>query len=198
MKRVIKLELSAKRKKALVANDMVPAIILFITGVLTLTDGMNNMLALLNIICGAAIVLAGVREWRSLQVPVHHRIGWYDVICGIVMMIDAVQMYKPWKGFQPAWFYFGLSIFILLKGFGVVKPIGIRRLTITDDEFIIRTGPFTRLRSRWDATERVTMDKGKLIVSTPSGQRTISLRKTANAEEVLAALNETGKISSSN
>jgi hypothetical protein len=190
MKHVIKLELSAKRKKALLINDMVPAFILVFTGITTLQESAGIALGFVNVLFGGAMIAAGVREWRSLRAPSHHRIQWYDIISGSVMMLDAVTMYKPWKGFQPAWFYAAASLLVILKGFSVFKPVGIRRLTLTDDGFTVRTGLFSSLHCRWDEIDRIAIVGNRLIVYTQSGERSLSFSKITNHGEVLAVLNE--------
>jgi hypothetical protein len=190
MKRVLKLELSAQRKKALLINAMVPAFILFFTGIDTLIGGSNTVLGILNIVSGAALILVGIREWRSLRAPAHHRIQWYDVLTGVVMMIDAVMMYKSSKVFQPAWFYAVASVIVMLKGFAIINPTGIHRLTISEHGFAIRTSLFSSLRCTWDEIVRITIDRCRLIVSTPSTERSISVRKISNAQEAVDALNE--------
>lgn len=189
MKRVIKLELTANRKKILLANDIIPAVILLFTGFASLIAGTLSSLTIINIVSGGLLVSFGVREWRSLGRPRHHRIEWYDLVSGIVMMLDAWAMYKPWKGFQPAYLYCFASLFLVLKGFSIIKPPGFfHRLTVSDTGFTLRAGPFSSLHCMWEETIQIVLNDGILEIATPRGSRRISLKKIANKDEVLSAI----------
>ena len=189
MNRTLKLELSANRKKILLANDIVPAAILLFTGLNSLKEGTHTSLALINILSGGLLLSFGVRAWRSLGRPVHHKVEWYDVVTGIVMMLDAWTMYKPWKGFQPAYLYSVLSLFYVLKGFSIIKPPGFfHRLTISDTGFTLRAGLFSSLHCMWEETIQIVLNDGILEIATPRGSRRISLKKIANRDEVLSTL----------
>ena len=189
MDRVIRLELYANRKKILLANDLIPAAILLFTGLTSLEGGTQIPLALINIISGGLLVSFGLREWRSLGRPVHHKIQWYDVVSGLVMMLDAGMMYKPGRGFQPAHLYFIASLILMLKGLSIIKsPSLFRRLTISDAGFRLKTGLFFWLHYRWEDILGLAMDDNVLHVTTLEGDRRISLKKIANRDEVYSAL----------
>ena len=188
MIRTIPLQRSVRSQKALLLNDMIPSLILLATGVGTLLIGTNTKLAVANIVSGGLISVFGFREWRGLSKEHHHRVQWYDVVSGGVMMLDAAMMYKPWKGFQPADLYFAISLFLILKGFSVIKPRRIRLLKLSDDGFSIRTGPLFRLQSEWKDVEDVSMDGTSLVVLTRKGKKKISLRRVENRDEVYQAL----------
>jgi len=188
MTQFIGLRRSAKGEKVLLLNDMIPSLILLITGIGTLLSRANTSLALANIVSGGLILAVGARKWRALSKQYHQRIQWYDVVSGGVMLLDAAMMYKPWKGFQPADIYFALSIFLILKGLALIKPKDLRRLKISDEGFAIRTGPFFRLRCLWKDVETITMDDTSLVVLTPEGEKRISLRRVENKDEVYQAI----------
>ena len=188
MSRIIKLELSEKRKKALLLNDTLPAILLIYAGISTILVGGNVPLGIGNLIIGTVVVALALREWHSLAGHTHRRIQWFDIMTGVMMLIDAVTMYKPWKGFQPAWLYAAASLFIILKGFSIIRPIGIRRLTITEEGFYVRTNLHSVLRCRWNEVEAVSLRDHALVVVTTQETRSLSLRRIANREELLSAL----------
>ena len=190
MKRTLDLSLSAARKKIILFNDLYPAVILIFTGIISLKEGNRIPLAALNILSGGTLLLFGIIEWRSLGKRIHRRIQWFDIACGAVMMFDTVMMYKPWKGFQPAYLYALLSFFLILKGFSLIRPPAIRRLTVNEESFNIRTGPFSRLHCSWNEMQKITLNGGVLEATTTSGVMTISLRKIANAAEVSTLLSE--------
>ena len=188
MNRTIDLELSSGKKKLLLVSDLFTSLILLQAGFETLQSGSNLLLASVNILSGGSLLAVGIREWRSIKKILHNRIQWLDVVSGLVMMINTGIMYKPWKGFQPAYIYALLSIFLILKGFSLIRKPGFRKLIISDRGFKIRTGAFSKLYCSWTEVEQV-LQKGKtLIVVTNNGERQISMRNIENKNEAYAAL----------
>ncbi len=187
--RVIKLELSARRRKVLLLNDLIPALILLFTGLESLTEGTSSVLMLANVILGGLMVIYFLREWRSLKAPSHGMIRWYDLISALVMMIDAGNMYKPLKGFQPAHLYFAASLLIILRGFSIIKPVPpFRRLIISDTGFTIKLSPFHTFRFAWEDVLDIEITDQVLRVITLKGKQEISLRKIAHTGEIRTEL----------
>jgi len=188
MNRVIKLELSANRKKILLINDLVPAVVLLLTGVNSLKAGTVNSLTFINLLSGGLVVIFGLREWRSLKQHERHKIQWYDLVSGIVLMLNAATMYKP-GGFQPAHLYFAASVLIILKALSIIEPISLfRRLTISNAGFTLKTGPFSWYRYSWNDVVDLEIRDHVLNITTSKGQRQISLKKIADTEEMNSAL----------
>jgi hypothetical protein len=178
------LTISQKKKKMFLANELFPAVIILFTGLMSLQIGTEYLLAYINIFSGAVILLFGIKEWRSLTVPVRHGINLYEVVSGAVMMADSLLMYKPTKGFQPAMIYAVLSIAIMLKGFSIVKPPNIRKLVVSDTGIRLRINPFVRLKIPWDDVRSLSITDGKLVVTSIHGKKSISLRSIGNVHEM--------------
>jgi hypothetical protein len=194
MRRVIKLELSANRKKILLINDLVPAVVLLVTGVNSLKAGTVNSLTFINLLSGGLVVVFGLREWHSLKQHERQKIEWYDLVSGIVLMLNAATMYKP-GGFQPAHLYFAASVLIILKALSIIEPISLfRRLTISNDGFTLKTGPFSWYHFSWNEIIRLEIRDHVLNITTPKGQRQISLKKIADTEEMNSALTSSLRI----
>lgn len=192
MHRVIKLELSANRKKILLINDLVPAVVLLVTGVNSLRENTGNYLTFVNLISGGLVIVFGLREWRSFKRHVHHKIQWYDLVSGIVLMLNAATMYKPLRAFQPAHLYFAASVLTILKALSIIEPIILfRRLTISDAGFTLRIGPFSRYHFLWNEIVDIEIRDQALNITTLKGQRHISLKKIADTEEMGSALTST-------
>jgi hypothetical protein len=126
--RVVKLHLTQRRKRALLINDTYPGFMIAVAGVSMLQSGQWNVLGIANIIAGAALVRFGVKEWRSSAGEESHGIQWFDVFGGVVTILDALAIYKPWKGFQPAWLYFAVGLAAITKGVFGIKFPNFRRL----------------------------------------------------------------------
>ncbi|MGB2868778.1 MAG: hypothetical protein WBD36_10020 [Bacteroidota bacterium] len=189
MDRIIKLELSANRKKVLLANDLVPAIILLMTGLQSVKSGTTDAVTVVNIVSGGLLVIFGLREWRSLTKREHGKIQWYDFVSGIVMMLNAVTMYKSWKGFQPAYLYFLAALLLILKALSIIKPLSpFRRLTISDAGFTLKLGLLSTIRFRWEDIVNLKIADQILHITTIQGDREVSLKRIADTEEMSAAL----------
>jgi len=195
MERVIKLEISARRKRALLLNDLIPAAVLLFTGLISVRDSGMTVLAATNIVSGGLLVTFGIREWRSLGRHSEGRIQWYDLVSGIVVALDAATMYKPWKGFQPADLYAVLAAVLILRGFGVIKSSQpFHRLTISESGFKLRVGLFSRRFFTWEDVEGISRTGHQLRIATKSGVSEVSLRRISHPEEVeesLVAYHET-------
>ena len=192
--KVVKLHLTERRRRSLLINDTYPGMMIIVAGVSMLQSGQFNLLAFGNIIAGIALIRFGVKEWRSSPEKESHGIQWFDVIGGVVTILDAMAIYKPWKGFQPAWLYFAVGLAVIAKGLFNIKIPGFRRLTIFTDGFKIRTSPFSALESKWSEIEILSFDDSKIhLTSKNNAQRSFKLRGVENASEATEVLVEAAR-----
>ena len=188
MNRTIELKLSITKRRMLLLNDLLTAVILLLAGFEVMDNGNNILLALVNISSGAALLFVGIREWRSMTKLFHSRVQWLDVVSGLVMMINTGIMYKPWKGFQPAYIYGLLSIFLILKGFSIIRTPNTRKLIISERDFYIKAGMYKRLKCKWDEVESFSLENKTIVVAAKNGSMKVSLRNIENKEEAYEAL----------
>ena len=187
--RIVKLHPTQRRKRALLINDTYPGIMIAVAGFAMLESGQFTIIAFANIVAGAALVRFGVKEWRSSAGKESHGIQWFDVIGGVVTILDALTIYKPWKGFQPAWLYFAVGLAAIAKGVFGIKIPGFRRLTIFTDGFKIRRSPFSSLKSTWSDTQSLACDGHNIhLTAKNTTKRSFKLRGIENASEVTEAL----------
>ena len=185
MDRVLHLEVSARKKRILLPNDLIPAALLLFTGLSAVIGGSFGWVAGANILCGGLMVVFGVREWRSLSRREHRKVEWYDIVSGIVMIIDAATMYKPWKGFQPADLYIATGLFIILRGFAIIKfDRSVRRLILSDQGFSLRMGLFSSFRFGWNEILQMDRREHLLTIVTSEGPREISLGRVSDPEKI--------------
>jgi len=189
--RVVTLHPSQRRKRARLINDIYPGIMISVAGVSMLGGGQFTLIAIANIIAGTALVRFGVKEWRSSAGEEPHGIQWFDVFGGVVTILDALTIYKPWKGFQPAWLYFAVGLVAIAKGAFNMKFPNFRRLTIFADGFKIRTSPFSAFKSKWNDLQSVGVEGTKIfLISKNNKRRSLKLRGIENAAEAAEALVE--------
>ena len=194
IEKTVKLHLGQRQKRVLLINDTYPGILTVIAGIGMIQGGHSRLLGAVSILAGLTLVAFGVKEWRSTPGEGHHGIHWFDVFGGMVTIVDALVMYKPTKGFQPATLYIFAGLVIIAKGVFASKLPGMRRLTITKDGFKIRTSPFRVLKMSWDDIVVLTVDKSKVSVTTKENNtRGISLRRVANSSEAAAELINSGR-----
>ena len=192
--RVVKLDLNQRRKRWLLINDTYPGIMIAVAGVGILDSGQFTIIAFANIIAGAALIRFGVKEWRSSPGKESRGIHWFDVIGGVVTILDALTIYKPWKGFQPAWLYFGVGLAAIAKGVFGIKIPSFRRLVIFTDGFKIRTSPFSAFKSKWSDTQSLEFEGAKIhLTEKKNKKRSYTLRGTENASEAIDALMEAAR-----
>ena len=192
--RVVKLHLTQRRKRALLINDTYPGIMIAMAGVSMLQSGEWNVLGIANIIAGAALVRFGVKEWRSSAGEESHGIQWFDVFGGVVTILDALAIYKPWKGFQPAWLYFAVGLPAITKGVFGIKFPNFRRLTIFTDGFKIHKSPFSSIKSKWSDTESLAFEGPKISLTMKNNiKRSFKLRGIENVSEAAEALAEAAR-----
>ncbi len=135
-----------------------------------------------------------MKEWRSSPGEESHGIQWFDVLGGAVTALDAFAIYKPWKGFQPAWLYFFASLIIMAKGMFASKIPNRRRLTIFEDGFKIRRSPFSVFRCSWADVQTISFDGPTLQVITNNNmRRSFKLRAIENVSEAIEALKEAAR-----
>jgi hypothetical protein len=162
-----------------------------VAGVSMLGSGQFTLIAIANIIAGMALIRFGVKEWRSSAREEPHGIQWFDVFGGVVTILDALTIYKPWKGFQPAWLYFAVGLAAIAKGVFNIKFPNFRRLTIFNDGFKIRTSPISVFKSNWNDMQSVGVEGSKIYLTTKNNkQRSLKLKGIENAGEAAETLIE--------
>jgi hypothetical protein len=192
--RIVKLHLTQRRKRSLLINDTYPGIMIAVAGFGMIGSGQFTIIAFANIIAGAALIRFGVKEWRSSPEKESHGIQWFDVIGGVVTILDALAIYKPWKGFQPAWLYFAVGLAAIAKGIFGIKILGFRRLTIFTDGFKIRRSPFSSLKSKGSDIQSLTFDGHNIHLKAKNDtKRSYKLRGIENASEATEALMEAAR-----
>ena len=192
--RIVKLHLTQRRRRSLLINDTYPGIMIAVAGFGMLEGGQFNILAFASIIAGIALVRFGVKEWRSFPGEESHGIQWVDVIGGVVTILDAMTIYKPWKGFQPAWLYFAVGLAAITKGLFNIKIPGFRRLTIFKDGFKIRTSPFSALKSQWGDVGVLEFEGQKIHLTSKNNiKRSFKLHGVENVSEATDALRKAAR-----
>ncbi len=185
----IGLHLTQRLKRARLLNDTLPGVVIVFAGFEMINRGMFNSIVVLNITAGILLMVFGVKEWRSISEDNIKGVYRFDFLTGIITILDAIEIYKPWKGFQPAWIYVGLGLFFITKGIFASTMPRRRILTIYNDGFSIRPSPFSSLHCLWNEIESISFAISFFQVLKKNGEvKKISLRRVENASQVMNML----------
>jgi len=176
------------KQRTQVINDAIPGIILLFTGLGTLLDeGLTqNIMPYIDIIVGIVVVRLAIEELHSKHA--RKRFNWFDVSAGCVILIEAVNQYKPYKGFQPAYFYFLVGILTILRGIFAGKLPTFRKVTLNDEGIFVRTALLRSFSFSWSDLFRIDRSASALVFHSTGRARTLNLRRIENKNELLETI----------
>lgn len=166
----------------------------FLAGFLLLLAGIDGLstpdqhvhFPWLSIIVGGAAVLLIIFEWRKTSIEEGQVIRWVDIIVGVVLFVEALNKYKSWKGFQPAYGYFLISLWTFAKGLLHSKMPKRRKIVFDESGFMSRTGPFRSLKLRWDEIASIhAMDAAMEFTLTSGKTARLNMDRIQNRKEII-------------
>jgi len=185
------LKLTASARLRQHRSHLTPALMLIITGGQALLHGEHEHMwvDLLSVALGLTLMVAFTREFRRKSGHHHGRVGWFDVIAGLVIMMEGFEKIHPGKWFQPGTLLMTVGAVTVLIGFQHQRLPKLRRLKCTDQGFSIRTRPFAWLSMPWERVEGIELEDTRLIIrragTTP---RRFNLSRIENRAEVAEML----------
>jgi len=189
----ILLEPTKRRERIRVVNDAIPGIILLTTGLgAIVAQGLTREpMPYIDVIVGALVVRYAVTELKG-----HHpsrRVSWFDILGGIVIIIDAINQYKPWKHFQPAHLLFLVGVLTIARAILAEKIPKLRRAVIGHEKLFVRTTPLRALSLEWSDIVRIAWSDTTLEFVTGRRSTRLSLRRVENRLEVIHAILDAGR-----
>ena len=188
--RVIFLQPTALRRKIEHFNHLLPAVLLIVGGYEALAGETHERMLSpwLNISVGIVLLFSVVYEMRKKKNGHDRFVNWMDIVAGLVLLTEGVNMYHPNKIFQPAYGYLLVGVFTIGKGIFHTKfPHG-RKIVFRDDGFSARTSPFVRVRLSWENVSSITIDPTSIRFTIQKNRsRTLGLRRVENRNEVISA-----------
>ena len=187
---IVRLKPTLARKRGMMINDVLPGVILLINGVSELIEpSEHRKFALLNIIVGAAVIIAFRFELKHHSVSGHKAIKWFDIIAGTVLMVEAANRYHAGKIFQPALFYFLIGVVGILRGVFQEQFPTFRKLASDNTGFILRLNPFRKYEIRWKEIAAIDMVNTTLRIKTVNDKiYNIRLRRVENRNEIFETI----------
>ena len=179
-------------------NHLLPAVVLILSAFESITGEHHGpwWLPASAFTVGAALLVVFVRDWRTHDQTAHATVSLFDIIAAVVIFMEGVERYKPWKGFQPAWLYFGAAVVTLLIGVFHRRLIASRYLQLDESGFTFSTRFWRAQRFNWSEVAAVDTAGDAVVVTPRQGRpRRLSLRRIANREAVHDALRRWGDAS---
>jgi hypothetical protein len=191
---VVPLHRTQRQRRVMLINDLMPGVLVIMSGISMMESALHILIAVINILAGCSLLFFGIREWRS-ESDEESGFNWVDIFGGVVMALDAAAMYKPWKGFQPAWLYILLSFVIVFRGFFPSLFPRLRKLRITREGFSIRFSPFSSFECSWRDVHAFSTEPDSFTVLFSDGRsRTFTPRSVENLAEVLETLDQYARL----
>jgi len=190
--RTLKLKLTDRARRAQMMNHATPGIMLIILGVSALLSGHTEHLwvDILGIVAGLALLISLKRELKS-KGHGHSRVAWFDVIAGIVVIIEGYHKLHPGRWFQPGTLLMLVGLMFILIGIFHEKINGFRLLTCTDSGFTVRTRLIRSFSGQWREIKSFALDGNSLVIQRKDNSaEKHGLRRIENRAEVLRVLNE--------
>jgi uncharacterized membrane protein HdeD (DUF308 family) len=187
---IIPLKPTLKQKRKMIINDAFPGMILLINGIAELMDpAEHENYALLNIIVGIAVIIAFRIEWKHGSSEKQKTIKWFEVIAGIVLIVEALNHFHTGKIFQPALIYFLIGIVIICRGIFHKQSITIRKLTCDNTGFILCLNMFLIYKMHWKDIAALELVKETLHIKTVKGKMyNVNLRRVENRDEIFETM----------
>jgi len=180
----LKLTQRARRRQHL--SHLSPALLLIMLGVQALLgrEQENRGIAMLGLVAGLALLVALQKEFRRKQHS-HGRVGWFDVIAGVVIILEGAHELHPGRWFQPGILLMVIGAVTMAVGFLHHRLPKLRKLTCSSDRgFSIRVRPAVRLSMPWDKVEAVELENQHLLIRcTDESFRRINMQRIENRAE---------------
>lgn len=192
-KRTLQLKLTERARRGQMLFHATPGLYLILNGVSAILSGHAAHLwaDILGIVAGLALLIALKRE-LSAKAHGHSKVAWFEVLAGIVVMIEGFHKLhhnKSW--FQPGTLLMLVGVMFILIGIFHNQISSLRRLTCTNEGFKLRTRPIRSLSGEWKDIKTFALESTSLVIKHQNDSITKhSLRTIENRAEVLNVLNE--------
>jgi hypothetical protein len=181
----LRLKLTERARRAQHLSHLSPAVLLILLGLEALMgiEHEHRVIALLGLAAGIALLIAMRHEFRRKQHS-HSRVGWFDVIAGVVIILEGAHMHHPGRWFQPGTLTMILGVIVVFVGIFHQRLPKLRRLVCTESGLLLRVRPFVWLSLPWEQVEGIELQNNRLVVQVAGGGlRTVNLRRIENRAE---------------
>ena len=187
--RTIQLHPTARVRRGQQLQHALPALLLIWLGVEELLGGelAHPWVTWLGLIAGSVLLVLLKRNWSRPEHS-HGLVDWYDVVAGVVIIIEGYHKIHQGHWFQPGTLTVGLGVAVILMGVFHRQLAARRQLAIDAGGFLLRRRPFGGLRMRWSDLQAVKLDGTTLCLRTDGSETRVSLRRIENRDQVLKEL----------
>ncbi len=177
-------------KRVQVLNDSLPGIILLFSGLETLSNKgfTHDVVPYVSVVLGVFVIRWAIEEVR--RETTQRRVKWFDIVAGLVMIVDAVNRYNVHKAFQPAHLLILAGILSILRGTFAEKLPGLRRVVLKDEGIFARTSVFHSFSCSWSDIDKIERDNSALLFILRNGSKRLKLNRAENRAEVIRKISE--------
>lgn len=173
-------------------NHATPGVVLIVLGVSALLSGHTEhvWIDVIGIIAGVALVVSLKREWKRNDHH-HSKVGWFDIIAGIVIILEGYHKLHPGKWFQPGTVLMLVGLMAILIGIFHDRISSARNLTCTDKGFTLRPRLISSFSGQWKDIKSFSLEGNVLVIENKSkSTEKHNLRRIENKLEALGMLND--------
>jgi hypothetical protein len=172
------------------------------------SSGRADPLAIAEIVVAGALLVMLARDLRaevagrssSSHAPAHSHghphagPNWFDVVAGVMLIIESVQ--ASHEGGKPFYarpnFLLGIVTLVigLLHGRIARRAMKRREIHFDDSGIRARLGRFRSFAVPWSEIRNITITAKNAVIQTAAGSHTISFGRYRNAEQIRRALDE--------
>jgi hypothetical protein len=165
----------------------VAALLLFIGGFNKLRAGEaeDYLLASLELLAGAAVLISMFFELRRSKEHEHGSIKWLDIFAGVMLVVEGIsKLHSGPKHYPIAFANFLAALATFMVGIFHVRIIQTTRITLDEEGIMARTSPVRKFRLHWSEILSIRVDDASIRFVTKSGEQRIKLKNLTNSQDV--------------
>jgi len=190
----IYFEPTKRQHRAQVLNDALPGIILLFTGLgILLNEGfISKIMPYVDVLVGVVVIRTAITELR--QHKNRNIINWFDISAGCVILIEAADMYKSHKGFQPAHILYLIGVLTIVRGILAERLPKMKQVVLSEEKMYARTSLFRVVSCSWKDLSQIEIKKSAIVFTERDQKKQFGLRRIGNRDEVVSRIIEHAKV----
>lgn len=185
------IHLQTKRREKAQRFSMVQhgfaALLLFIGGFNKLRAGESEdyLLASLELLAGAAVLISMFFEIRKSKEREHSSIKWLDIFAGVMLVVEGLSKFHSGPKHYPiAFANFLAAIATFMVGIFHHRITQATRITLDEEGIRARTSPVRQVRLSWNEIQSIRVDDVAIRFVTKSGEQRVKLKNLTNGKDV--------------
>lgn len=165
----------------------VAALLLFIGGFNKLRAGESEdyLLASLELLAGAAVLISMFFELRRSKEQGHGTINWLDIFAGVMLVVEGISKFHSGpKHYPMAFANFLAALATFMVGIFHHRIIRSTRITLDADGVRARTSPVRKFQLSWGEIQSIMVDDAAIRFITKGKEQRVRLKNLSNSKDV--------------